>query len=136
MAANQVTPLKFVYGGKVVRVVIVDSEPWFVAQDVYGALNIVHCGPVYNRLDDYEKQVVVLADEKTSRIVISKSGFCSVVYFSGAPNSAEFRRWIWREVIPSPCVQQHIMMDQFINDPDFAIRKLTELKNSRPNHNV
>ena len=86
------------------RTVSINGEPWFVAADVCRALEIVNNRDAINRLDDDEKNTVVLTDRKRGNpntAIVSESGLYSLVLGSRKPEAKAFKRWITHDVIPS-----------------------------------
>ena len=93
-----------------VRTVIIDGEPWFVANDVFRVLAVKNTKDALHTLDDDEKSGVDIIDphgriQRTN--CISESGLYSIVLRSRKPEAREFRRWITHEVIPS--IRRHGM---------------------------
>lgn len=86
-----------------VRVVVVNGQPWFVAKDVCGALELVNTAMAIRALDDDEKgisKVYTLGGEQ-DMIVINESGMYSLVLRSNKPEARDFKRWVTHDVIPS-----------------------------------
>lgn len=87
-----------------VRTTVIDGEPWFVAADICRALDIGNSRQAMTRLDDDEKNTVILSDgipgnpEKT---VVNEPGLYSLVLGSRKPEAKAFKRWITHEVIPA-----------------------------------
>ena len=87
-----------------VRTVTLDGAPCFVAADVCRALDIANSRDAVNRLDDDEKNTVVLTDGNRGNpnvTVVNESGLYSLVLGSRKPEAKQFKRWITHEVIPT-----------------------------------
>lgn len=87
-----------------VRTVTLDGAPCFVAADVCRALDIANSRDAVNRLDDDEKNTVVLTDGNRGNpnmTVVTESGLYSLVLGSRKPEAKQFKRWITHEVIPT-----------------------------------
>lgn len=87
-----------------VRTVTLDGAPCFVAADVCRALDIANSRDAVNRLDDDEKNTVVLTDGNRGNpnvTVVTESGLYSLVIGSRKPEAKQFKRWITHEVIPT-----------------------------------
>lgn len=120
-----------------VRTVQKDGEPWFVAADVCRALEVGNPSDALSRLDDDERTLVSIEGASNGLPVnaVNEPGLYSLVLGSRKPEARAFKRWITHEVIPS--IRKHGMyatagaVDQMLNDPDFAIRLLTEVKAER-----
>lgn len=129
------TPVEFVFKDNTVRVIVCDSEPWFVAKDVCEFLLVKNCSQACNRLDEEECKTTHIADQQLPMLVISESGLYSLVLSSKKPEAREFKRWITKEVIPS--IRKHgayatdDVMEKVIADPDFGMKLLSSLKESR-----
>jgi prophage antirepressor-like protein len=93
----------FAYAGRQVRTVLVDGEPWFVANDVCAALGIVSVGNVVARLDPDERSSIRLADGTSgnpNRAIINEAGLYAVILRSDKPEAKAFKRWVTHEVLP------------------------------------
>lgn len=87
-----------------IRTVEIDGEPWFIAVDVCRALDIQNSRDAVARLDDDEKNTVVLTDSipgNPNRAIINEPGLYSLVLGSRKPEAKVFKRWITHEVIPA-----------------------------------
>ena len=87
-----------------VRTVTLNGAPCFVAADVCRALDIANSRDAVNRLDDDEKNTVVLTDGNRGNpnvTVVTESGLYSLVLGSRKPEAKQFKRWITHEVIPT-----------------------------------
>ena len=128
----------FAYGDHPVRVVTIDSEPWFVLADLCRVLNIREVSIVRRRLDDALCLTHPITDS-FGRIqqatIVSEAGMYEVVIRSDKPEAAQFRRWITTEVLPA--IRKHggyltlEATEAALTDPDFIIRLATSLKEER-----
>ena len=103
---NEITTLQFnsdQFGQ--LRVVKDDNgEPWFVASDVCDALCIGNVSQSLNRLDDDEKNTIILNDGipgNPSKAVVNEPGLYSLVLSSRKPEAKAFKHWVTHEVLPS-----------------------------------
>ena len=81
-----------------------NGEPWFVASDVCDALCIGNVSQSLNRLDDDEKNTIILNDGipgNPSKAVVNEPGLYSLVLSSRKPEAKAFKRWVTHEVLPS-----------------------------------
>ncbi len=68
-------------------------------------------------------------------IVISESGMYQLVLTSKSKNAKPFQKWVYEDILPS--IRKHgiyateVTIENMINDPDFAIRVLTKLKEEK-----
>ena len=116
-----------------VRVVMRDGEPWFVAKDVCECLDLGNPSQAIARLEDDERWLIsneaLRANGETA--VVSEPGLYSFVLGSRKPEAKAFKRWVTHEVLPSIRKTGGYgirTVDDMINDPDTAIRLLTQLK--------
>ena len=88
-----------------VRVVIdKHGNPWWVAKDVCKALSIANSRDALSRLDDDEKDCVVLTDamgRPRETAVVNESGLYSLILTSRKPEAKAFQKWVTSEVLPS-----------------------------------
>ena len=124
-----------------VRVIMRLGDPWFVAKDACDCLEIADVSQACKNLDDDEKQVVARSPELSllftessnapTMTLISESGLYALVMRSNKPKAKVFRKWVTSEVLPSIRKTGGYgirTVDDMINDPDTAIRLLTQLK--------
>ena len=113
------------------------GEPWFVAKDVCGILELAHTHSSLRLLDEDEKGVHTMhtpsGDQEMT--IISEPGLYSLILRSRKPEAKAFKRWVTHEVLPS--IRKHGMyatpatIEDMIADPDMAIKLLTTLKEER-----
>lgn len=87
-----------------VRIILQDNEPWFVAKDICDCLEINNSRQALSRLDDDEKNSVILNDGTAGnpeKSIVNEYGLYSLVLSSRKPEAKEFKRWITHEVLPS-----------------------------------
>ncbi|MCL1951642.1 MAG: phage antirepressor [Oscillospiraceae bacterium] len=124
----------FNYEGNQVRTVQRGGEPWWVLKDVCAVLGIEKYRDTATRLDDDEREPVVVdtlggPQEMTA---VNESGLYNVILLSRKPEAKKFKRWVTHEVLPS--IRKTGMYatvetaERLMNDPDFLIRALEEIK--------
>lgn len=118
-----------------IRTVSQGGEPWFVAADVCRALEHTNVTVALDRLDDDEKAKFNLGLRGGDTGCVNEPGLYSLVLGSRKPEAKAFKRWITHEVIPA--IRKHGMYatpetaEQILQDPDFLIKTLQELKKER-----
>lgn len=117
-----------------VGAVELEGNTWFIARDVCRALELDNSRQALSRLDEDEKNTVILNDGNRGNpnmAIINESGLYSLVLSSRKPEAKAFKRWITHEVLPS--IRKHGMyaMDELLDNPDIAIEALTRLKEER-----
>ena len=98
------TLFKFDFQAQTVRVVTIGDKPWFVAKDLCNILEIKNVSDALSRLDDDEKNTIVLTDGtpgNPNTSVVSESGMYALVLSSRKPEAKPFRKWVTSEVLPS-----------------------------------
>jgi len=124
----------FNYQSREVRTINKGGELWWVLKDVCDVLDIGNSRMVSDRLDDDEKGVSITdtLGGKQELTVISESGLYNVILLSRKPEAKRFKRWVTREVLPS--IRKTGMYatpeaaEKLLNDPDFLIAALEEIK--------
>lgn len=99
--SDQLTPFDF--NGAPIRVVLIDGEPWFVANDVCSVLEIASPRVAVSRLntDDVCQTDVIDGMGRTQRTtVINEPGLYELIFRSDKPEAARFRRWVVKDVLP------------------------------------
>ncbi|HDP6951336.1 TPA: Bro-N domain-containing protein, partial [Escherichia coli] len=96
-----------------IRSIIIDGQPWFVAQDVCSALRIQNVTQALEKLDDDERSMFNIGHEHRaifdSRVkeinIISESGLYTLILRcrdAVTPGTIpyRFRKWVTGEVLP------------------------------------
>lgn len=104
-ADRDTTPFLF-EGETLVRAVMKDTAPWFVAADVCRVLGLSNPSKAVEGLDADEVAIHTLTvGEGTSGNpnvnIISESGLYALIFRSRKPAAIRFRKWITAEVIPA-----------------------------------
>ena len=125
------------------RVIMRCSEPWFVAKDVATCIEHKDVSTMCRMCRDKDMAVINgkeysadLAEYSESRgnptlTVISESGLYRILAKCNLPKCEPFENWVFDEVLPSIRKTGGYgirTVDDMINDPDTAIRLLTQLK--------
>lgn len=118
-----------------VRTMEINGEPYFVGKDV--AIILGYAKPE-NALtthvdgDDTLKQGVTdNLGRAQNTTLINESGLYSLILSSKLPKAKEFKRWVTSEVLPSIRKHGAYAVDELLNDPEFAIKTFTALKEER-----
>ena len=127
----------FNYQNNQVRTVIQNNEPWFVAKDVCEILEINNVSQAMWRLDNDEKDTIILNEGigNPTKVVVSESGLYGLVMGSRKEEAINFKRWIRKEVIPS--IRKHgaymtpETIERVLTDPDTIIQLATNLKDEQ-----
>lgn len=102
---NEITQFTFPVTSQTIRVVIgKDGEPRWVAKDVCEVLGIDNSRQALSRLDDEEKDDVILNDaigRPQNTAVVSESGLYSLILSSRKSEAKAFKKWVTSEVLPS-----------------------------------
>ena len=86
-----------------IRTVIIDGEPWFIANDIGKALGYADPRTGAKKLvDDEDKLVVPLdsAGQTRQMTVINESGLYAMIFGSTLDTAKTFKRWVTSEVLP------------------------------------
>lgn len=102
MAENILTFTNTEFGS--IRLVKVNSEPWFVGKDVADILGYTNSRKAMkDRVDDEDKGVTICdtLGGKQKITVINESGLYSLIMSSKLPSAKQFKKWVTSEVLPS-----------------------------------
>ncbi|WP_052535255.1 phage antirepressor KilAC domain-containing protein [Mycobacteroides abscessus] len=132
---SEVVISKFSYGAQPVRVEVIDGEPWFIAVDVCGVLDIKQPHRSLAALDSDEKGRHTMTTPGGDQLfsVVSESGLYSLILRSRKPEAKLFKRWITHEVLPTirktggAYIQPGSQAEVDLADPDTALDKLIEI---------
>ncbi len=87
-----------------IRTVVIDGEPWFVANDVGKALGYSDPRSGAKKLvDDEDKQVVPLdsAGQTRTQTIVNESGLYALIFGSTLESAKKFKKWVTSEVLPT-----------------------------------
>lgn len=116
-----------------VRTMEINGEPYFVGKDV--AEILCYSNPqkaLRDHIDEDDKTLNDLFTVNGTRgILINESGLYSLILSSKLPKAKEFKRWVTSEVLPSIRKHGAYAVDELLNDPEFAIKTFTALKEER-----
>lgn len=122
-----------------IRTLEIDGKPYFIASDVTKALGYTnsskaikdHCRWVTKRYVPHPQS----ADKKIEVNIIPQGDVMRLAAKSELPGAEKFESWIFDDVIPTVLNHGIYATDSVINkildDPDFGIKILTELKEER-----
>lgn len=128
----------FNFHGQEVRTVIVDNEPWFVANDVANVLGYSNQRDALSKHVDGEDKITLTSQNATLENIpnrglsaINESGLYSLILSSKLPQAKDFKRWVTSEVLPT--IRKHGMyaVDDLLDNPDMAIAAFQRLKEER-----
>lgn len=117
-----------------IRTLEIDGNPYFVGKDVTDILGYQNGSRDINRhVDDEDKltERIVLSGQNREVIFINESGLYSLILSSKLPTAKQFKHWVTSDILPS--IRKHGMYatDELLNNPDFAIKAFTALKEER-----
>jgi prophage antirepressor-like protein len=97
-----ITPFLF-EGESLVRTVLLDGAPWFVAVDVCRVLGIQQATRAVENLDEDEKGVTTThtLGGPQELLTVSESGLYALIFRSRKPAAVRFRKWVTGEVLPA-----------------------------------
>lgn len=90
-----------------VRTINRDGEPWFVAKDVCGILELTNITETLRTLDEDERGSFRITEGTSPAggnpnvIIISESGLYALIFKSRKPEAKAFRKWVTSEVLPA-----------------------------------
>ena len=118
-----------------VRVVEIDTEPWFVGKDVaqmLGYTDVVHALLDHvdgeDRVNSKTQGQFDLELGQRGGWLINESGLYSLILSSKLPTAKKFKRWVTSEVLPSVRKNGMYVTEELLLSPDFAIATFTKLK--------
>ena len=117
-----------------VRTMEINGEPYFVGREVAMILGYKNPLDALTKHVDEEDKGVANCDTlggTQKMTVINESGLYSLILSSKLPKAKEFKRWVTSEVLPSIRKHGAYAVDELLNDPEFAIKTFTALKEER-----
>ncbi len=103
MANNSTNVIPFNFGKQQVRTLLINDQPWFVANDVSAALQYSEASAMTRHLDDDEKglSIVQTLGGDQEMLVINESGLYSAILRSRKAEAKRFKKWVTAEVLPA-----------------------------------
>jgi prophage antirepressor-like protein len=95
-------PTEFKFDESLVRAIVKEGEPWFVAKDVCDILDIGDPSKTVDRLDEDEIGTTSIRTTSGPRemLTVNGSGVYSLVFTSRKPEAKRFRKWVTGTVLP------------------------------------
>ncbi|WP_314587906.1 phage antirepressor [Paenibacillus terrigena] len=122
----------FNYGGIEIRTLVIEEEPWFVANDVAAVLGYsrprdavsAHCkGAVKHRIltSGGNQEVNAISERDVYRLVMR----------SKLPSAEKFEEWVVSEVLPSIRKKGMYATDELLDDPDLLLKTVMKYRAER-----
>lgn len=121
-----------------VRTTIINDEPYFVGKDVAVVLGYRDTSDALKKhVDEEDKGVCEMPTPggRQQMKMVNESGLYSLIIGSKLPTAKRFKRWVTSEVLPT--IRKHgayataPTIDKILDDPDYGIRLLQNLKEER-----
>ena len=95
--------IPFNFDSKQIRVVEINNEPWFFAQDLALSLGYSSTNAMNKIIDDEDKQIHTILDGATykKQSLISESGMYQAIFGSTLETAKVFKKWVTSTVLPS-----------------------------------
>ena len=124
----------FKFENNEIRTVLKDNKPWFCLKDVCNSLDLTNPSAVIDRLNGNGRTKYNLGRQGNTWF-INESNLYKVIFQSRKEEAERFTEWVTSEVLPT--IRNHgiyatdNVIDQIINNPEFGIKLLTNLKEER-----
>jgi len=95
---------QFDFNGNGIKVLMIDGDPWFIAQEICNILELGNVSKACNPLKPREKNTITLSDGMAGNpttLIISESGLYRLTMKSRKPQAEPFQDWVCEEVLPS-----------------------------------
>ena len=95
--------IPFNFESKEIRVVEIDGDPWFFAQDLALSLGYSSTGAMNKIIDDEDKKIDTFLDGTTykKQSLISESGMYQAIFGSTLESAKIFKKWVTSTVLPT-----------------------------------
>lgn len=99
---SEVQPFTYPSTGQPLRALLVDGEPWFMAADAAGMLELGNLHSSLALLDDDERGLHTMETlgGPQSVVIVSEAGLYSLILRSRKPEARAFKRWVTHDVLP------------------------------------
>jgi len=116
---------------------LINGEPFFVLADICKALNLTNPTEVAKTLNESTLSIIEVSinNRQVKVNAVSESGLYKVIFQSRKEEALQFQDWVTSEVLPS--IRKNGIyataptLENMINNPDFAIELLNNLKKER-----
>lgn len=116
---------------------LINGEPYFIAKDVCEALGLSNTSEALKNIDesDLSSEILMSGGQNREMKIINESGLYTLIFKSIKPQAKQFQKWVTSEVLPS--IRKNGIyataptLENMINNPDFAIELLSNLKKER-----
>ena len=127
--------------GEIRTIIKEDGEPMFCLSDICRILELENPSKTSTRLNSngvtksYIGINTGLATQNIEMLFIDEANLYKCIFRSNKPNAEQFTEWVTSEVLPS--IRKHGIyatdntIENILNNPDFGIKLLTELKKER-----
>ena len=128
----------FTFDGSMVRTITINNEPYFIGKDVAQVLGYRDTSDALKKhVDEEDKGVCEMPTPggRQQMKMVNESGLYSLIIGSKLPTAKRFKRWVTSEVLPA--IRKHgayataPTIDKILDDPDYGIRLLQNLKEER-----
>lgn len=120
-----------------VRVMEIDSEPWFVGKDVAEILGYTKArNAISSHVDTEDKKDAPIQGTlggTQKMTIINESGLYSLILSSKLPSAKEFKRWVTSEVLPTIrktggyVANEELFVNTYLPNADPATKELFKL---------
>lgn len=133
----------FSFNNQPVRTVQLNNQPYFNLKDVCEILEIGNPSQLKTRLKEdgvITNEVIDSLGRHQQANFINESNLYKTIFQSRKEEAEQFTEWVTSEVLPA--IRKHgayatpETIEQMINNPDFTIQLLTELKKERESVNL
>ena len=124
--------IPFNFESKEIRVVEIDGDPWFFAQDLALSLGYSSTGAMNKIIDDEDKKIDTFLDGTTykKQSLISESGMYQAIFGSTLESAKIFKKWVTSEVLPSIRKNGGYISGQETDDPELIMAKALQVAQS------
>lgn len=128
----------FTFDGSMVRTITINNEPYFIGKDVAQVLGYRDTSDALKKhVDEEDKGVCEMPTPggRQQMKMVNESGLYSLIIGSKLPTAKRFKHWVTSEVLPA--IRKHgayataPTIDKILDDPDYGIRLLQNLKEER-----
>lgn len=85
------------------RSLLIESKPWFVANDICNVIGLYDTRRAIQNLDDDEKLTgkILQSGQRRKMWLVNESGLYALIMRSNKPEAKKFRKWVTSEVLPA-----------------------------------
>ena len=117
--------MDLIFNNQIVKVINMDSEPFFYGSELAKMLNYARPGNAVENHVSEENKIKVQSLDPTLRVLINEIGVYELIFGSNLPQAKEFRNFVFRVILPN--FRKQLLPDVKLIGNQFIIKNEMDL---------